>query len=160
VTAMLTDKAVAQLRTAGLVRPRSTYPGQAWAPRTDAEQHLLREASRLDRLRLRLLEEVGRLRQELTQTPRREVTAAAARTADRLRDCPLTPALLGIIAAAAAGESQEETARRLCLSYDTVKTHRQRAVMRLEARNVTHAVALCTAAGWVTAQQITEGVAP
>lgn len=158
--AVLTDKVLAQFRTAGLVRPKSPYPGRAWAPRTDAEHHLLREGYRLDRLRLLLLEEVGRLRREAARVPRREVLAAAARTADRLKDCPLTSGQLEAIAAAAAGESPEDTAARLCLSYDTVKSRRQRAVSRLEARNLAHAVALCTAAGWVTAGQTTGGVAP
>lgn len=155
---VLTDKVLAQLRTAGLALPKSPYPGQAWAPRTDAEQHLLRESRRLDRLRQLLLEEVGRLRKEAGHKPRREVIAAAAHTAGRLKDCPLSPQERAIIAAAAAGESPQETARRLCLAYDTVKSHRQRALSRLEARSVPHAVALAVAAGWVSARQVTEGV--
>jgi DNA-binding CsgD family transcriptional regulator len=149
-----------QLRKAGLVLPRPPYPGQEWKPRTDAEQHLLGECRRLDRVRQLLLADVGRLRQEVAKTPRRELIAADARTADRLRDCPLTQAQIDIVAAAAAGESVEETARRLFLSCDAVKSHRQRAVLRLHARNLAHAVALCTAAGWITAGQITGGVAP
>ncbi|WP_171111279.1 MULTISPECIES: LuxR C-terminal-related transcriptional regulator [unclassified Streptomyces] len=159
-TAVLTDRAIAQMRRAGLVRPRPPYPGQEWRPRTEAEQHLLREGYRLDRLRLVLLEEVGRLRQAAALAPRAEVLAAAARTADRLRDCPLSSAELGAIAAAAAGESPEETASRLCLSYDAVRSQRKRAVSRLQARSVAQAVALCMAAGWITPQQITGGVAP
>lgn len=157
---VLTDKVLAQMRAAGLARPRSLSPGQEWKPRTDAEQHLLREGYRLDRLRLVLLEEVGRLRKEAGHKPRREVTAASARNADRLKGCPLSPQERAIVAAAAAGESLEETAQRLCLAYDTVKTHRQRAVSRLEARSIPHAVALSVSAGWVTTRQITEGVAP
>ncbi|MDN3021566.1 helix-turn-helix transcriptional regulator [Streptomyces sp. S.PB5] len=160
MTAALTDKAIAQLRNAGLTRPRAPYPGQVWTPRTEAEQHLLSEGYRLDRLRLVLLEEVGRLRGQMPRRPRGEVIADAARTIDRLKDCPLSQAQLGIVAAAAAGESPEGTARRLCLSYDTVKSHRQRAVARLEARNILHAVALCVAAGWITDLQITQGVSP
>lgn len=156
----LSDKALAQLRTAGLERPRPPYPGREWKPRTDAEQHLLREGFRLDRLRQLLLAEIGRLRQETAKVPRREAIEAAARIADRLRQCPLTQAQLAVIAAAAAGESQEDTARRLFISYDTVKSHRQRALLRLHAHNITHAVALCAAAGWVTPQQIEKGVAP
>ncbi|WP_167529495.1 LuxR C-terminal-related transcriptional regulator [Streptomyces spinoverrucosus] len=160
MTAALTDKAIAQIRRAALVRPRPPYPGQEWRPRTEAEQHLLREGYRLDRVRQVLLEEIGRLRQAASLTPRAEVIAAAARKAERLRDCPLTQGQLGVIAAAAAGESAEETAQRLCLSYDTIRSQRQRAVSRLDARNIAHAVALCTAAGWITAAQITGGVAP
>jgi len=149
VNATLTDKHLAQLRTAGLARPRPPYPGQEWKPRTPAEEHLLREGHRLDRLRLLLLEEVGRLRRQTARTPRREVMAAAARTADRMSGCPLSPAQLAAVAAAAAGESSEETAGRLCLSYETVKTNRQRALARLEARSMPHAVALVLAHGWL-----------
>lgn len=151
---------LAAIARAGLARPRGPFPGREWRPRTDAETHLLREGCRLDRMRQLLLAEIERLRQANGNAPHREVTAAAARTAERLRECPLTQAQLGIIAAAAAGESPEDTARRLCLSYYTIKAHRQRAVKRLGARSIPHAVALCTAAGWVTARQVTGGVAP
>ncbi|NUS29782.1 MAG: hypothetical protein HOV92_36965 [Streptomyces sp.] len=158
---MLTDKALVQLRNAGLVLPRGAQPGRHWVPGTAVEQHLLREGQRLDRLRLVLLEYVGRLRQQTAGPPRVEVLAAVSRTAERLSGCPLSPAQLRIIAAAAAGEAQEETAARLCLSYDTVRGHRKRAVSRLQARSVTHAVALCVAAaGWITAGQVTGGVTP
>lgn len=149
MNAALTDKHLAQLRTAGLARPRPPYPGQEWKPRTPAEQHLLGECHRLDRLRLLLLEEVGRLRGQAPQASRAEVMAAAARTADRMSKCPLTPAQFAAVAAAAAGEPLEDTARRLALSYETVKTNRQRAVARLEARGMTHAVALSLAHGWL-----------
>lgn len=149
MTTTLTDKTLAQLRAAGVVRPRPPYPGQEWRPRPPAEQHLLGECHRLDRLRLLLLEEVGRLRRQTAETPRAEVMAAAARTAERLRQCPLSPALFAAVAAAAAGEAPEETARRLCLSYETLKTNRRRAVARLEAHNMSHAVALVLAHGWL-----------
>lgn len=157
---VLTDKAIAQLRNAGLARPRAPYPGQVWTPRTEAEQHLLGEGQRLDRLRQFLLEEVGRLRQQTARVPRAEVLAAAARTADRLRQCPLSQSQLAVVAGAAAGETPEETADRLHLAYDTVKRHRQRAVSRLEARSMPHAVALCVAAAWVTPGQLVGGVTP
>lgn len=160
MTEVLNDKALAQLRTAGLVLPRSAQPGRYWAPGTAEEQHLLNEARRLDRVRLVLLEHVGVLRQQSGRIPRAEALAAAARTAERLRDCPLSPAQLSIVAAAAAGETPEETASRLCLSYDTVRSHRRRLLSRLEARSITHAVALCVAAGWVTVGQVTGGVTP
>lgn len=158
MNATLTDKHLAQLRTAGLARPRPPYPGQEWKPRTPAEQHLLSEGHRLDRLRLLLLEEVGRLRRQTAGTPRADVLADAARTAERLRECPLPPALFAAVAAAAAGETPEDTARRLCLSHSAVKTNRQRAVARLKARSMTHAVALALAHGWLLpADVITEG---
>lgn len=153
---VLTDKNIAQLRKAGLTRPRAPRPGQAWTPRTEAEQHLLGEGQRLDRVRLVLLEELGRLR--VQQPPRAEVLAAAVRNAERLRDCPLSQSQLAVVSGAAAGEAPEETAARLRLSYDTIKRHRQRAVSRLEARSMPHAVALCVAAGWVTPGQLAGGV--
>lgn len=158
--APLSDKVLGQLAKAGLERPRPPYPGQEWKPRTEAEQHLLREGFRLDRVRQLLLAEIGRLRQQSAKVPRQDVIAAAAHTAERLRDCPLTQQMLAIIAAAAAGEAAEDTARRLCLSYDTVKSHRQRAVLRLHAHNIPHAVAICAAAGWVTPHQIEQGATP
>jgi DNA-binding NarL/FixJ family response regulator len=160
VTVVLTGNALGQLRNAGLRQPRPPVPGQEWKPRTEAEQHLLREGYRLDRVRLVLLEEIGRLRQQAERIPRREAIAAATKAAERLKDCPLTQAQHTVIAAAAAGESVEETAHRLCLSYDTIKSQRVRAVSRLGARSITHAVAICVAAGWITDRQVTEGVTP
>lgn len=160
MTGTLTDRTLAQLRTAGLARPRAPRPGQAWAPRTEAEQHLLSEGQRLDRVRLVLLEELGRLRQQTARIPRAELVAAAVRTAERLSGCPLSQSQLAVVSGAAAGETTEETAARLRLSYDTIKRHRQRAVSRLEARSMPHAVALCVAADWVTPGELAGGVAP
>lgn len=157
MSAPLPEMALVQLRAAGLARPRSPQAGQAWTPSTKAEQHLLSEAQRLDRLRLLLLEEIGRLRHQAPRPSRTQVLEAVARTAVRLRECPLTPMLLAVVEAAAAGDSVEDTARRLSLAYDTVKTHRQRAVSRLQARSVSHAVALCVAAGWITPGQAGQG---
>lgn len=158
--ALLPPSALAQLRRAGVTLPRPSAPGTEWTPRTDAERHLLRECHRLDRIRQMLLAEVGRLRQSLGQAPQRERVAAAARTAGRLSACPLTTGQLSVLAAAAAGESPEDTARRLVVTYDTVRSQRQRAVHRLGARSVTHAVALAVAAGWITREQVTGGVTP
>jgi DNA-binding CsgD family transcriptional regulator len=149
VNATLTDRHLAQLRTAGLALPRAPYPGQEWKPRTAAEEHLLGEGHRLDRLRLVLLEEVGRLRGRTVRAERAEVTAAAVRTADRMSKCPLTTAQFTVVEAAAAGEPLEDTARRLFLSYEAIKTNRRRAVDRLQARDMTHAVALALAHGWL-----------
>ncbi|MCM1976805.1 LuxR C-terminal-related transcriptional regulator [Streptomyces sp. G1] len=147
-----------KLAQAGLVLPRSARPGQAWAPRTPAEEHLLREAQRLDRIRLLLLEELGRARAEAGQVRVSEKAAAAARAAERLKGCPLPPAQLNAVAAAAAGESVHATARRLSLSWETVRSHRQRALRRLGARDMEHAVQLCTAAGWITPEHASAGV--
>lgn len=160
MTGILGDKALAQLRQAGLVLPRSGQPGRYWVPGTADEQHLLNEGRRLDRVRLVLLEHVGVLRQQTGRVPRGQALAAAARTAERLRDCPLSPAQLSVLAGAAAGETPQETASRLCLSYEAVRSQRQRVLSKLEARSITHAVALCVAAGWVTVGQVTGGVTP
>lgn len=150
-----------QVRRAGLIRPRSSYPGQPWQPRTPAEQHLLGEGCRLDRVRQVLLGEVGTLRHELAvRTARRKRIEAAARTAARLANCPLTTGQLQVLAAAAAGESVEDTCLRLVLAYDTVRSQRKRAVHRLDARSFTHAVALAVEAGWVTGEQIRGGLTP
>ncbi len=154
----LPDKTLAQLRATGLVPPRGPRPGLAWAPRTAAETHLLNEGRRLDRARQLLLAEVGRLRHHLgIHAGGKEKRQAAARAATLRARCPLSPALLNVLTGAARGESAEETATRLYVSYETVRTNRQRAVQRLEARTVSHAVAIAVAAGWVTPDQINGG---
>lgn len=156
----LTATAIRQLSQAGFVRPRPPYPGQLWQPHTDAEAHLLREGFRLDRVRQLLLAEIGRLRAESGgRPPRQDAAAAAARTAERLRECPLTQRQWHVIAAAAEGETVEGTASRMFLSSDAVKSHRQRAVLRLHAHNLVHAVAICVAAGWVSAAPAEERAA-
>ncbi|MBD0837398.1 helix-turn-helix transcriptional regulator [Streptomyces sp. TRM68416] len=149
-----------QVRRAGLRLPRTTVPGQPWTPRTPAEHHLLGEAQRLYRNCLLLLEEIGQLRQQATVPSRAEQLAAAAREAERLKACPLAPAQLKAIEAAAAGESVHATARRLSLSFETVRSHRQRAMKRLDARDIEQAVEVCTAAGWITAAQTEGGATP
>ncbi|WP_405930351.1 LuxR C-terminal-related transcriptional regulator [Streptomyces sp. NBC_00827] len=158
---LMTDEVLKQLRTAGLMRPRPPYPGQPWQPRTPAEEHLLREGCRLDRVRQLLLGEVGKLRHEVdARAGRRQRLAVASRTAVRLSGCPLTPSELKVIAAAAAGESAEDTSLRLVVAYDTVRTQRKRAVHRLGARSMTHAVALAVEAGWISSEQIRGGLTP
>jgi DNA-binding CsgD family transcriptional regulator len=64
---------------------------------------------------------------------------------------PLTPAQRAVLAYAASGYSTKETAKRLGISNDTVRTHRQAAIRRLQARNITQAVYL-----WLTMTE--EGV--
>ncbi|MFJ8345115.1 helix-turn-helix transcriptional regulator [Streptomyces sp. NPDC094153] len=54
----------------------------------------------------------------------------------------LTPQMCVILAGVASGENNPETAARLCLSTDTVKTHKHRMFKRLGARNGAHAVAI------------------
>ncbi|MDX2566052.1 LuxR C-terminal-related transcriptional regulator [Streptomyces scabiei] len=148
----MADQVLAQLRARGLVLPRGPRPGQPWAPRTDAESGLLFEARRLDRARQQLLAEVGRLRHLLgvrrgDGQERREETA---RLAERWSGCPLGVTQLNVLVGAARGELPEETAARLHIADATVKSTRRRAVMRLEARSVTHAVAISVTAGWIT----------
>ncbi|MCZ4611836.1 LuxR C-terminal-related transcriptional regulator, partial [Streptomyces sp. Lzd4kr] len=140
-------------------RPTSSRSSRRWLPATPAEQHLLAEGRRLDRVRLLLLEEVGRLRQVTARIPRAETLAAAAREAEKMKRCPLSPTELLIVTGAAAGETTEETAARLQYTYDTVKTARHRAISRLEARSMLHVVALCLTEEWVTRDQV-RGVAP
>lgn len=148
-------------RNAGLVLPRGPRPGQAWRPRTEDEQHLLEQATRLDQLRERLLAEVGKLRHELSlRTRRRARLQTGARTTDRLTDCPLTEEELGALAAVAAGEIKAATTSRLLISEHTVTNRRQRAISGLEARTITHAVAIAVDAGWITSEQIAGGVTP
>jgi DNA-binding CsgD family transcriptional regulator len=155
----LPDQVLGQLRTAGLVAPRAPRPGQAWAPRTEAETHLLAEGRRLDRARQLLLAEVGRLRHRLgvRRTDGQEQREADARTAVRWSSCPLGVSQLNVLIGAARGEVPEETATRLHLAPGTVKSTRVRAVRRLEARTVTHAVAIAVAAGWITPEQVEGG---
>lgn len=68
---------------------------------------------------------------------------------------PPPPSLLSrrqeeVLCAAAAGETAAETAERLGLNYETIKTTRARAIHKLGARNMPHAVALALDGGWIT----------
>ncbi|WP_432193780.1 helix-turn-helix transcriptional regulator [Streptomyces sp. bgisy027] len=155
----LKDKEIAQLRRGGLLLPPGPRPGRRWLPGTPAEQHLLSEGRRLDRVRLLLLEEVGRLRQVAARIPRAEVLAAAAREAERMKRCPLSQTELLIVTGAARGETAEQTAARLHFAHDTVRTARVRAVDKLGANNMLHVVALCLTEEWVSRDQV-RGVAP
>jgi DNA-binding CsgD family transcriptional regulator len=155
----LPDQVLAQLRTGGLVPPRGPRPGLAWVPRTEAETHMLAEGRRLDRARHLLLAEVGRLRHLLgvRRTDGQERREADARAAAQWSGCPLGVSQLSVLVGAARGELPEETAARLHLAYGTVKSTRVRAVRRLEARNITHAVAIAVAAGWIAPKDLDGG---
>ena len=59
----------------------------------------------------------------------------------------LTPRLVDTLQALAAGENLPETAARLCISEDTVKTHRRRLYKQLGARSGPHAVAIASRRG-------------
>lgn len=54
----------------------------------------------------------------------------------------LTPRDLAVLRCAALGDDVKETARALALSTDTVKDYRGRAVRKLKAKSITHAVVL------------------
>lgn len=138
---------IAQARAAGL-----RLPAQGWQPATQAEQHLLSEARRLDHLRQSLLAEIGRLRAGVPTRPQ-EPRFDRARLS-QLTDCPLTAGQLEALTAAAAGELITVTARRIHVSPDTIKSARQRAITALGARTVIHAVALAVAAGWIPTDQL------
>lgn len=57
-------------------------------------------------------------------------------------DTNLPPRLLDMLRAMAAGETRGETAKRLYLSEDTVRSHRRRLFQRLGARTSAQAVAI------------------
>jgi DNA-binding CsgD family transcriptional regulator len=60
---------------------------------------------------------------------------------------PLTPMMFEVLLGVAEGESCEDTARRLYLSENTVKSHRRRIYKRLGATNAAHAVDIGYRAG-------------
>lgn len=55
---------------------------------------------------------------------------------------PLTDRELEVLDAAAQGETMDETATRLWLSLETIKSHRRHVIAKLGARNLSHAIAL------------------
>lgn len=63
--------------------------------------------------------------------------------------CPLPRSEREVLALLADGLPRKEIAQRLYLSEHTVKTYIERISRRLDARNTTHAVALCLRAGWL-----------
>lgn len=146
----LTMEVIARLRGAGPRWPRTLYPGRRWTPATPTEELLAGEVSRWHRTCQMLLGELGRARPE----PARPAVRGRARVPE---DCPLSDAELRALTAAATGEPLEASARRLWVSTTHLKHARQGALQRLRARNVTHAVALCMAAGWITPEALTGG---
>jgi DNA-binding CsgD family transcriptional regulator len=59
----------------------------------------------------------------------------------------LTSRQIEVLRGAATGETRAETAARLWLSVEGVKSHHDKIRLRLRARNVTHAVHLAHQAG-------------
>jgi two-component system, NarL family, nitrate/nitrite response regulator NarL len=60
---------------------------------------------------------------------------------------PLTPRELQVLAGAANGQPNAEIGASMFIATDTVKTHIQRILGKLGARDRTHAVALVLASG-------------
>lgn len=132
----------------GLVLPRAPYPGQKWKPSTPAETHLVAEGRRLDGHRRRLLAEIARMQLAANR-------ARAARRGDRRPVSPvfvepLTDRDLEVLAAAAAGETETETADRLGLTTSGVKSRRTTARLRLGAPTFARALVIATAAGVIS----------
>jgi DNA-binding NarL/FixJ family response regulator len=75
--------------------------------------------------------------------------AAARVHAEELEGEPLTPRELEVVARIAEGLANEEIARELVVSTSTVKNHVARIVVKLGARNRTHAAALAVARRYV-----------
>ncbi|MEB3323209.1 MAG: response regulator transcription factor [Synechococcaceae cyanobacterium] len=62
---------------------------------------------------------------------------------------PLSAREIQVLQAAAEGRNNGEIARRLYLSVDTVKTHLHNVLVKLEARDRSHAVAIALGLGWI-----------
>ena len=71
----------------------------------------------------------------------------------RLAEIPfgLTFTELGVLQAAAQGYTVPETARRLHKGAETVKTQRNKIILKIGARNMTHAVCIAAERGLVRA---------
>ena len=80
----------------------------------------------------------------------RALLAEIDRLAENRAPNVLTVQQLRVVIGLARGETVIETARRLALSPDTVRTHRRRLFRRLRVHNGAHAVAIAFANGWIT----------
>jgi DNA-binding NarL/FixJ family response regulator len=63
----------------------------------------------------------------------------------------LTPAELAVLQAAAEGLTVPETARKLQKGSETVKTQRNKIILKIGARNMVHAVCIAAERGLVSA---------
>ncbi|MEN2423060.1 helix-turn-helix transcriptional regulator [Streptomyces rimosus] len=95
------------------------------------------------------------------RTPLERAVRDLVREVDRMRaQAALRPYVrptqrqLEVLLGAANGEQVRDTAARLSLTTDCVRTHRHHAYRRMRARNSTHAVALAMAAGMIRPGQI------
>jgi LuxR family quorum sensing-dependent transcriptional regulator len=71
----------------------------------------------------------------------------------------LTVQEAGTLLWAARGRTAAQTGRRMILGAETVRSYRKRAIAKLGARNLTHAVARAIAAGVVPVDEIEEEAA-
>lgn len=61
----------------------------------------------------------------------------------------LTPREVDVLVGVAAGETASDTADRLHLSTETIKSYRKRIIAKMGARNGTHAVCLAMRRGLI-----------
>ncbi|MGW6309171.1 LuxR C-terminal-related transcriptional regulator [Streptomyces niveus] len=132
----------------GLVLPRAPYPGQKWKPTTPAETHLVAEGRRLDGHRRKLLAEIARMQLAANRHGRAGTSARGPVSPVFVE--PLTERDVEVLAAAAAGESETETADRLGLTTSGVKSRRTAARLRLGAPTFARALVIATAAGVIS----------
>lgn len=85
-------------------------------------------------------------------SPRAVVLARALRHARNPQPPPqpLPPQPLRCLQLAAHGHTNQQIARLMAISLNTVKTHLQRACAQIGAHNRAHAVAIALRAGWIT----------
>lgn len=76
------------------------------------------------------------------QPPARRTRHPLARRSFRAMVEKLSPRELEVVVLAAGGLSAAQTGRRLFLSEETIKAHRKHVLAKLQARNMTHAVAI------------------
>jgi DNA-binding CsgD family transcriptional regulator len=67
---------------------------------------------------------------------------------------PLSERELEVLHAAARGETMDETATRLWLSLETIKSHRRYVIAKLGARNLPHAIALAVRSGLMSVENV------
>ncbi len=89
----------------------------------------------------------------------RNLSDQAAAHADREVFSPLTPRELGVLDAAAHGQSNKEIARALAISDQTVKNHMTAILRKLAVNDRTQAVIQALRHGWLKLDQ-EDGTAP
>lgn len=69
---------------------------------------------------------------------------------------PLNEQEFGVLEHAARGRTSAQTGTAMYLGDETIKTYRKRAIAKLAARNLTHAVAIAIGNGYVNVETILE----